>query len=245
MKIDLTGKIALITGGTRGIGREIAGEFLSLGAKVIVTGTKKPANDKLFAPSNDVTFLKADFSKKDSFDKFLGNIKKMGRIDICVNNAGINRIDLINETKKKDWEDITKVNLQGPFFITRAISGKMKKNKYGRIINISSIFGKVSKEKRSIYSITKFGLHGLTVSVSNELAKYNVLVNTVSPGFVLTDLTKKILSKKEIAELSKQVPIGRFASPGEISKIVVFLASEYNTYLTGKNIVVDGGFIDV
>jgi 3-oxoacyl-[acyl-carrier protein] reductase len=120
----------------------------------------------------------------------------------------------------------------------------MKKNHYGRIINIGSIFGTVSRAKRSIYSVTKSGIHGLTVAVSNELAPFGVLVNTVSPGFVLTDLTRKNLTEKERLELAKQIPVGRLALPQDISRVVVFLASDLNTYLTGKNITVDGGFID-
>ena len=127
----------------------------------------------------------------------------------------------------------------------REISRKMKKNQYGRIVNISSIFGVISKAKRSIYTTTKFGLRGLTVTAAIELAPYKVLVNSVSPGFVLTELTKRMLSEEEIKALSGQVPLGRFAEVDEISRIVLFLASSLNTYLTGQNIVVDGGFISV
>jgi 3-oxoacyl-[acyl-carrier protein] reductase len=128
--------------------------------------------------------------------------------------------------------------------ITRKVSKIMKSNGYGRIVNISSIFGVISRGKRSIYSITKFGLRGLTLAASNELARHNILVNAVSPGFVLTELTKGILSKKEIADLSKQIPVGRFARPEEISKVVLFLASDMNTYITGQNIIVDGGYVN-
>ena len=121
----------------------------------------------------------------------------------------------------------------------------MQERKFGRIINITSIFGVISKAKRSIYTTTKFGLRGLTVTSAIELAPYNVLVNSVSPGFVLTELTKSILSEEEMKNLASQVPIGRFAEPDEISHVVLFLASPLNTYLTGQNIVVDGGFVDV
>ena len=118
-------------------------------------------------------------------------------------------------------------------------------NKYGRIVNIASIFGVISKEKRAVYSATKFGIHGLTVGCSNDLAKYNVLVNTVSPGFVLTDLTRKNLSVSEMEELSNQIPIKRLAEPADISNVVIFLMSNLNQYLTGQNIIVDGGFTNV
>jgi len=121
----------------------------------------------------------------------------------------------------------------------------MKKNLYGRIINIASIFGVISKAKRSIYTTSKFGLRGLTVTSSIELAPFNVLVNSISPGFVLTELTKNILSEEEMKNIALQVPMGRFAEVDEISRVVLFLASSMNTYITGQNIVVDGGFTNV
>ena len=121
----------------------------------------------------------------------------------------------------------------------------MKDRHYGRVINIASIFSVISKPKRALYSMTKFGLCGLTVASALGLAPYNVLVNSVSPGFVLTDMTRSILSQEEMKELSSQVPLGRFAKPEEISKLILFLASDLNTYLTAQNIVVDGGFTNV
>ena len=137
------------------------------------------------------------------------------------------------------------MNITTPLFITREISRIMKKNKYGRIVNISSIFGSISKQKRVLYSMSKFAIQGLTVASSLDLAKYNILVNSVSPGFVHTDLTESILSKKEMDQLANQVPLGRFARPKEISKAVMFLASKDNTYITGQNIIVDGGFVNI
>jgi 3-oxoacyl-[acyl-carrier protein] reductase len=121
----------------------------------------------------------------------------------------------------------------------------MIKNGYGRIVNIASIFGVISKEKRAVYSATKFGIHGLTVGCSNDLARFNILVNTVSPGFVLTDLTRKNLSIIEMELLSNQVPIKRMAETSDISNVAVFLLSNLNQYLTGQNIIVDGGFTNV
>ncbi len=145
----------------------------------------------------------------------------------------------------EDFDDIMAVNLKAPFMITRVVAKIMKKNGYGRIVNISSIFGHISREKRSIYSTTKFGLRGLTVAASNELARYNVLVNSVSPGFVLTELTEKILTEEERAEIKSRIPAGRFALPEEISKAVLFLASSLNTYIAGQDIIVDGGYVNV
>lgn len=250
MKIDFKGQIVLVTGATRGIGKQIADDFAKLGAELILTGTNKSQIYSLNQiASRDKTIEKkyicADFINQDSIKEFIDEISNYDRIDVCINNAGINRINYIDETLIEDWNDILAVNLEAPLMIIRELSKLMKKNNYGRVVNISSIFGVISKEMRSLYSISKFGLRGLTVSSSIELARYNVLVNSVSPGFVLTELTKNILSKEEMHELSMQVPVGRFATPDEISKVVLFLSSNHNTYITGQNIIVDGGFINV
>lgn len=251
MKFDFTGKVALVTGATRGIGKQIADDLETLGAELILTGTNRIEIDELNKQSALTGLPKkryfcVEFKRTETINKFIEELKlEHNKIDICINNAGINKTDYIWETELEDFENILSVNLAAPFMITREVSRMMKTNGYGRIVNISSIFGEISRERRSIYSMSKFGLNGLTLASSNELARYNVLVNAISPGFVLTDLTKGILSKKEIEELSKQVPLGRFAEPSEISKAVIFLASDMNTYISGQNIVVDGGYINV
>ena len=242
--------MVLVTGATRGIGRQIADDFAELGAELILTGTNEDEVGTLNRSIEELENPKkkyycANFLDANSTEKFLDELRDYSRIDVCINNAGINRIDYVDETKTEDWDDIIAVNLKTPFLVTREISKIMKKNGYGRIINIGSIFGSISREKRSIYSSSKFGLRGLTVASSNELARYNILVNTVSPGFVLTELTKSILSDEEMAELASQVPIKRLATPDEISKVVLFLASGFNTYITGQDIIVDGGYVNV
>lgn len=250
MNIDFSGKTALVTGGTRGIGKQVAEDLAALGAEVILTGSNSEQIESLnqeAAKNADKRhrYMAVDFLNKENTKKFLTEIGSMQRIDICINNAGINRINYIDETLLEDWHDISTVNLTAPFLITRTVSRIMKANRYGRIVNIASIFGVISKAKRSLYSITKFGLRGLTVSSALDLAPYNVLVNAISPGFVETELTQRILSKDERDKLAEQIPVGRFALPEEISKAVLFLASDQNTYITGQNIIIDGGFVNV
>lgn len=252
MEIKFHGQVVLVTGATRGIGKQIAQDIARLGATVIITGTrplvrKKYGGGNRPAPAHEGSFdfCCADFTDEASTAGFLGALERYDRIDVCINNAGINRISFLNQVKTDDWDDILNVNLKAPFLITQAVSRKMMRHGYGRIVNIGSVFGLISKERRAAYSTSKFGLRGLTVATSNELAKHDILVNTVSPGFVLTDLTKRILKRAEIARLKEQVPLRRLGTPQDISNVVLFLASSANTYITGQNIIVDGGYVNV
>ena len=250
MEIDFSNQIALVTGATRGIGKQIADDLARLGANLILTGTKKDQIEMLNEASKEDgkgkrKYYCVDFTNAESVETFMKELENYDKIDICINNAGINKIDYIDETRTRDWDDIISVNLKAPFLVIREVSRIMKRNGYGRIINIASILGVISKEKRSIYSSSKHGIIGMTMAVSNELARYNVLVNAVSPGFVLTDLTKRILGKKEMEALEAQIPAQRLAGPADISNVVLFLASAYNTYITGQNIIVDGGYVNI
>ena len=240
---------ALVTGGTRGIGFQIARDFHAAGARVIVTGTRPDSLERLQAQFRNEggtpEFYAVDFLNGESTREFIREVDRIEKIDILINNSGINRINPIYETNMADWDDLSAVNLRAPLLLTKYVSEKMKKHGYGRIVNIGSIFGVISKPKRALYSITKHGLHGLTIASALDLAPYGVLVNTVSPGFVLTELTKSILSPEEIKELSAQVPLGRFAQPEDISAVVLFLSSLENRYITSQNIIVDGGFVNV
>jgi len=236
-------KVALITGGTNGIGSEIAKTFVNNDYKVLITGTNKKKIDLINSKNNsDFRAFQSDFKDNESLKKLIQKLNRINKIDVLVNNAGINKIDNFIKTKNKDFSMIQSVNLKAPYQISKCVIKKMEKNNFGRIVNISSIFGKLSRGKRSLYSMSKFGLHGLTVSLSAELSNKNILTNTVSPGFINTDLTKRILSKKEMKDLARNVPIGRFGEPEEIARLVLFLCSEENSYITGQNIFIDGGF---
>ena len=235
MIIDYKDQTVLITGATRGIGKQVAEDMRIAGANLILTGTKPRTGDEYFC---------VDFSDDDSTQDFIEFIKDK-KIDVLINNAGINKIDYVCDSQDKDWEKILKVNLTAPYKVLKTVSKNMIKQNYGKIVNISSIWGLRGKEKRVAYSSTKSGLLGLTLSSAAELAQYNVLVNAISPGFTLTDLTKQILGEEGMNELSQQVPMKRLAEPFEISKAVLFIASKMNTYISGQNIVVGGGFTNV
>ena len=240
MNIDFTNKTVLVTGGTRGIGASIVRHFENLNAEVIATGANK---DQLHKSINRrVKYHYLDLKNEKSISDFIEYISQRKKIDVLINNAGMNKIDPIEKIKDEDWNNIYSINLYGPFVLTRAISKIMKKNKYGRIVNIASIFGVISREKRAAYSSTKSGLIGLTKATAHDLAKDNILVNSISPGFINTELTKNILGEKSMKEISSSIPLKRLGDPDEIAKLVLFLTSDQNTYITGENIIIDGGY---
>jgi len=240
MNIDFTNKTVLVTGGTRGIGASIVRHFENLNAEVIATGANK---DQLHKSINRrVKYHYLDLKNEKSISDFIEYISQRKKIDVLINNAGMNKIDPIEKIKDEDWNNIYSINLYGPFVLTREISKIMKKNKYGRIVNIASIFGVISREKRAAYSSTKSGLIGLTKATAHDLAKDNILVNSISPGFIDTELTKNILGEKSMKEISSSIPLKRLGDPDEIAKLVLFLTSDQNTYITGENIIIDGGY---
>ena len=225
-------KKVLVTGGTRGIGKSIFELFKKNGYDVYITGTSlsKIPNEK---------YYQVDFSNSESFEKFIFDISSK-KFDILINNVGTNIIKNQSDVSIVEWSKMIDVNLKSIYFISQSILKNMPSG--GKIINISSIFGVVSKELRSLYSTTKFGINGLTKSLSLEYAYKNILINSISPGFTNTELTSKSLTEEQSSELKKQVPLNRFAEPNEIAELVFFLSSEKNSYITGQNIIIDGGF---
>jgi 3-oxoacyl-[acyl-carrier protein] reductase len=247
VKIDLSGRIALVTGGTRGIGKAIVQLFFDAGATVIVTGTKTDEIESL--KKNNVSdrmhYFQVDFSSESLITDFLQYINKLEAIDILVNNAGVNRINLNTETSDEDYDFLTSINLKAPYMICREVSKVMKRNNYGRIVNITSIWSTITRPGRSLYALTKTGIVGLTKTLSVELAEYNIMVNAVGPGFTMTELTATTNTVEEIEKISSIIPVKRMAQPVEIANLVSFLCSDLNSYLTGQNIIIDGGYTNV
>jgi 3-oxoacyl-[acyl-carrier protein] reductase len=239
LDLDFKNKKVLITGATRGIGFEIAKAFEKLNATVIITGTKNNFLTKKFNCHYEKLFINKENDWKSEIKSI---VNKYNGFDICINNAGINKINPIEKTDYEDLENIVLTNLTAPIYITSLVTKKMIENKKGSIINIGSIFGTVSKMGRSPYTATKSGIIGVTKTMAIDLAENNILVNCVSPGFVDTELTRKVLGEEQMKIMSEKIPMKRLANTKDITPIILFLCSEFNTYITGQNITVDGGF---
>lgn len=236
MSKPLSGRKALVTGGTRGIGRAVAERLRDAGARVTVTGTREDGK----APRG-CAYAAVDFADERATEAFAARAAGDG-YSILVNNAGINKISPFARVAPADFDLIQRVNLRAPFLLCRAVLPGMTKRRWGRIVNVSSIFGVVSKERRGPYSASKFALDGLTASLAAEAASSGVLANCVAPGFVDTDLTRRVLGAKGMKALAARVPIRRLAKPPEIAAFVAWLCGPENTYISGQNLVIDGGF---
>ncbi len=228
---------ALVTGSNRGIGKAIAEKLYARGCYVVGTSTDGSGPEGFVDE-----WLKADFSTINGIKRFCDFIEKMNAFDVLVNNAGINIIKSQDKINDHDYDKIENVNLKAPFYISRHVAKKMSNNEGGRIVNISSIWSIISKSHRTLYSTMKAGINGMTRSMSVEWGNRRILINSISPGFVKTELTKNSLSMEEMNNLKNQIPLNRFAETNEIAEVVSFLVSKKNNYITGQNIVVDGGF---
>lgn len=218
-------KKVLVTGGSRGIGKAIAEKYEQNGYEV-------------FAPSRQ----ELDLSCLESVEAYVKKYKHEN-FNILVNNAGCNILNTFENLREEDITKMMQVNLISPMRLIRGFLPAMKRTNFGRIVNIGSIWGVISKPGRGVYSATKHGLQGVTNTVALEAAPYNILVNTICPGQTLTELTYKNNSFEEIKQMEKEIPLGRLAQPEEIANVVYFLGSESNSYITGQQIIVDGGLI--
>ena len=214
----------------------IAERLLNDGYEVIVTGT----GSNSCGPQGSL-YQQVDFLDDQSTFNFL-DFLKIQQVDILVNNAGINKIGKFASIDIDDFDKILRVNLRTPFQLIQSVLPYMQEMKWGRIVNLTSIFGNITKEHRASYSSSKFGLDGMTAALAAEVSEYGILANSVGPGFVDTDMTRNVLGEDGISELMNRIPMKRLGNVTEIASLVSWLVSEENTYMSGQNLMIDGGF---
>lgn len=244
MNIDLTGKNAIVTGSTRGIGKEVAKALAESGARVAVVG-RDLANAQLVAAElgHGAMGFACDVIDTAAVAKLIADVEKeFGGIDILVNNAGLTRDNLVMRLKDQDWDDVMNVNLRGAFAAIRAASRGMMKKRSGRIINMASVVGLNGNKGQANYAASKAGLIALTKSVAKELGSRNILVNAIAPGFIATEMTDAMTPEAKSA-LTGLIPLERLGRTEDIASAVVFLASDHASYITGQVIVIDGGMV--
>ena len=244
MKIDLTGRVALVTGGTRGIGRAIAETLAECGARVAVVGRDQARADAAAAEiGRGAQGFACDIADVAQVNALIESVEKaFGSLDILVNNAGLTRDNILLRLKDDDWDAVIDANLRGAFATIRATTRGMMKRRWGRIINISSVVGLIGNKGQANYAASKAGLIGLTKSVAKEFASRNILANVIAPGFIETDMTRAMTSEAQKA-MSGQIPLERLGLPQDVANAVAFLASEQAAYITGQVLVIDGGLV--
>lgn len=244
--MDLTGKRAIVTGAGQGIGKQIALKLAQRGADLIIDDinpqTAPQTAQEVQALGRKAITIVADVSKKEEVDELVKTaVRELGRIDILVNNAGIARSSVLLRLKDKEWDEVLDVNLKGIFYCTKAVAPSMIKQRYGKIINISSIYGRTGAIGDANYAASKAGIVGFTKSVAKELARYTINVNAVMPGLVDTPLLRGI-PEKYLQPMIEEIPLGRVGRPEDIANVVAFLASDDASYMTGAILEVTGGW---
>ncbi|BCB03321.1 3-oxoacyl-[acyl-carrier-protein] reductase [Bacillus sp. KH172YL63] len=246
--MNLEGKVALVTGASRGIGREIALELARKGCNVVVNyaGSEAKANevvDEIKSIGKEAIAVQCNVSDSESVqDMVKKTISEFGSIDILVNNAGITKDNLLMRMKENEWDDVININLKGVFLCTKAVTRQMMKQRSGRIINISSIVGVSGNAGQANYVAAKSGVIGLTKTTAKELAPRGITVNAIAPGFISTDMTDE-LPEDVRTEMLKQIPLSRFGAPEDIAQVVSFVASDAASYMTGQTLHIDGGMV--
>jgi gluconate 5-dehydrogenase len=244
---NLDGRVALVTGGSKGLGKEMARGFAEAGADVMISSRSE---DELKAAAEyvgdgldvKVEWMVTDMLNRAASDQLAAEtIARLGKVDIVVNNAGSNTPQPIDEIIDEDWDRIVELNLTSCMRLTRAVVPGMKQRKWGRVIHISSVLGLGSKEARNVYSATKAGLIGMAKASALDLGPFNITVNCIAPGPFLTDLPMSLLSEEEKKKFSDMTALSRWGNPRELAGPALFLASEAGSYTTGTTILVDGG----
>jgi 3-oxoacyl-[acyl-carrier protein] reductase len=232
MRIDLSGRSALVTGSTRGIGRGIAEVLSESGANVAVVGRDRSKAEEAASTLKNARGFSCDVSDAAAVVALVEEVEKaFGAVDILVNNAGITRDNLLMRIKDEDWDAVLNANLKAAFVAIRAASRGMMKRRWGRVINVASVVGLIGNKGQANYAASKAGLIGLTKSVAKELSSRNILANVVAPGFIDTDMTAAMTPEARDT-LSKQIPLERLGKPADVAGVVAFLASEHAAYIT-------------
>ena len=244
----LKGKVVLVTGGTRGIGKGICQKFAAEGATLVLTylSSEEKANafaDELSKSGVEVMAVRSDASKLEEAEALVNQIvEKYGQLDAVVNNAGITRDNLLMRMKEEDWDEVMNTNLKSVFNVTKAVQRTMLKQRSGSIINISSIVGVQGNAGQSNYAASKAGIIGFTKSIAKELGSRNIRCNAITPGFIETEMTEA-LDEKVVEEWRQQIPLKRGGTPEDVANAAIFLASDMSTYVTGQAISVCGGML--
>jgi len=239
--MNFKNKKILVTGATGGIGDSIVKKFLSLDASVLGTGTNNEKLEALKKNYPQIETAKFDISEHEKIDEFIENVfSKLGGLDILINNAGITKDNLSLRMKNDEWQKIIDINLSSTFYLCKSAIKKMLKNKYGRIVNITSIVGHTGNIGQANYSASKAGVVAMSKSLAIEYAKKNISVNCVSPGFIQTKMTEKISEEMKNTLLSR-IPMNKLGTADDVSNTVAFLCSESSSYITGETIHVNGG----
>jgi 3-oxoacyl-[acyl-carrier protein] reductase len=245
VKIDLAGKAAVVTGGSRGIGYAIAQALAGAGARVALLARDGPKAEAAARSLGDggARGYSCDVGDAAQVERAVETVERdFGQIDVLVNNAGTTKDNLLFRISEEDWNTVLDVNLKGAFLMTKHAARGMIKRRWGRIVNITSVVGIAGNKGQSNYTASKAGLIGFTKAVSKELASRNVLVNAVAPGFIDTELTRGITAEAR-ATLIKAIPLGRLGEAQDVAAAVLFLASDFASYITGQLLVVDGGMV--
>jgi 3-oxoacyl-[acyl-carrier protein] reductase len=242
--VELGGKVAVVTGGSRGIGLAIAQALAGAGAKVAVLARDGArAQDAAHGLGGGAQGFACDVSDAAQAETTLGAVDKaLGPVDILVNNAGITRDNLLFRIAEDDWDQVLDTNLKGAFLMTKLAARGMIKRRWGRVVNITSVVGLTGNKGQSNYAASKAGLIGFTKAVAKELASRNVLVNAVAPGYIDTEMTRGIAEEAKQA-LQAAIPLGRLGQGADVAAAVLFLASDWASYITGQVLVVDGGMV--